>query len=295
MSSTASPASRCGRSSRSRSRSRTVPGEETCQDPALPDQAGRHMCARQVDPRTSMVDFTPEIHAKAAQDLDQEVLQVRTIRCIIPRWSPIPMAAIPVGAIWTTGPGGGGTNWPGAGFDPDTQVVVRCRQLHERLGCSGLVPLPEGLSDLKYDEGVRRAGVPHQCAGPGFGSASDAPKVSADDQKLAAALAAHPQHAVGPPPPRSVDGIPLVQAAIRHRSLPSTWTTVRFRLAGGRTAPRPTRSGTIPALKGVNIPQDRHRGAGRREAITKTLVVPGRRRHTSTAAWPSARRLSARA
>ncbi len=74
----------------------------------------------------------------------------------------------------------------------------------------GLVPLPEGLSDLKYDEGtggqVFRIG-----AGPGFGSASDAPKVSADDQKLAAALAAHPQKSVGAPPPRNVQGLPLVK------------------------------------------------------------------------------------
>mgnify|MGYP003343106971 CR=1 FL=1 len=36
--------------------------------------------------------------------------------------------------------------------------------------------------------------------GPGFGSSSDAPKVSDDDRRLAAALAAHPQTAVEAPP-----------------------------------------------------------------------------------------------
>ena len=56
----------------------------------------------------------------------------------------------------------------------------------------GVVAPPEGLTDLKYLEGV--GGQPFRIdGGPGFGSSADAPKVSDDDRRLAAALAAHPQ------------------------------------------------------------------------------------------------------
>jgi hypothetical protein len=48
---------------------------------------------------------------------------------------------------------GGGTNWPGAGFNPDTQVVF-APAANDGVSMMGLVPLPEGLSDLKYDEGI---------------------------------------------------------------------------------------------------------------------------------------------
>ena len=74
----------------------------------------------------------------------------------------------------------------------------------------GLVEPPPGLTDNRYLEGT--AGQPFRInGGPGFGSASDAPKVSADQAKLDAIMAAHPQTAAAPPPPRNVDGLPFVK------------------------------------------------------------------------------------
>jgi quinoprotein glucose dehydrogenase len=133
------------------------------------------------------------------------------------------------------------------------------------------VPLPEGLSDLKYDSGVGGQ-VFRINGGPGFGSASDAPKVSADDQKLAAALAAHPQVAVGPPPPRNVDGIPL--------SKPPYGTVTAINLNTGDFAwqvpngPTPDEIRDNPLLKGVNIPPTGI-GAQVGVAMNKSLIFQG--------------------
>jgi quinoprotein glucose dehydrogenase len=109
-------------------------------------------------------------------------------------------------------------------------------------------------------------------AGPGFGSASDAPKVSADDQKLAAALAAHPQTSVGTPPPRSVDGLPLVKPPYGTvTAINMDEGAISWQVAHGDT---PDEIKNNPALKGLNIPKTGQAGnVG--EVITKSLVVLG--------------------
>ena len=105
-------------------------------------------------------------------------------------------------AVMDIGTLGGGTNWPGAGFNPETHVVFT-PAANAGVSLMGLVEPPAGLTDNKYLEGT--AGQPFRInGGPGFGSSSDAPKVSADDAKLAAILAAHPQTATAPPPPRNI-------------------------------------------------------------------------------------------
>jgi quinoprotein glucose dehydrogenase len=177
-----------------------------------------------------------------------------------------PTGGFPSGAM-DIGTLGGGTNWPGAGFNPTTQVVF-APAANDGVSMMGLVPLPEGLSDLKYDEGIGGQ-VFRIGAGPGFGSASDAPKVSGDDQKLAAALAAHPQTAIGPPPPRAVQGLPLVKppygliTAINLNTGDFVW-----QVPNGET---PDQIKNSPALKGMDIPRT---GSGNMGiAMNKSLVI----------------------
>ncbi|HVZ28160.1 MAG TPA: hypothetical protein VG798_05840, partial [Rhizomicrobium sp.] len=166
---------------------------------------------------------------------------------------------------------GGGTNWPGSGFNPETQTVF-APAVNDGAYPLGLVPLPEGLSDLKYDQGI--GGQVFRISGAaGFGDAPDAPKVSLDDQKLAAALAAHPQKAIGPPPPTSVSGLPMVKppygllTAINLNTGEHVW-----QVPNGDT---PDSIKNKPVLKAVTMPEKTGHSANVGEAITKTLVIQG--------------------
>ena len=175
-----------------------------------------------------------------------------------------PSAVLDVGGL------SGGTNWPGAGFDPETHGAY-LPALNAGVSLFGLVPLPEGLSNLKYVEGVGGQ-VFRIGAGPGFGSASDAPKVSDDDRKLAAALAAHPQQSVGAPPPRNVQGLPLVKPPYGTlTAINMDQGAISWQVAHGDT---PDEIKNNPALKGLNIPKTGQAGnVG--EVITKNLVILG--------------------
>jgi quinoprotein glucose dehydrogenase len=242
-----------------------VPGEKTSKTQPFPTKPPPY--SRQSITDADLVDFTPEIK-KAAQDLVKKYYKTDD-QMFGPAVVSSPTGGYPT-AILDIGGLSGGTNWPGAGFDPETHVAF-LPALNAGISMFGLVPLPEGLSDLKYDEGtggqVFRIG-----AGPGFGSASDAPKVSGDDQKLAAALAAHPQTSVGPPPPRSVDGLPLVKPPYGTvTAINMDEGAISWQVAHGDT---PDEIKNNPALKGLNIPKTGQAGnVG--EVITKSLVVLG--------------------
>ena len=241
----------------------TVPDEKTAKTQPFPTKPANYV--RTQVTANDIVDFTPEIHAKA-MDIIKKYYKLGSM--YNPPVVSNPKGLFPSGAIGN-GTGGGGTNWPGGGFNPTTQVVFL--PAAQSVSATGLVPLPEGLSNLKYDSGVGGQ-VFRINGGPGFGSASDAPKVSADDQKLAAALAAHPQVAVGPPPPRNVDGIPLGK--------PPYGTVTAINLNTGDfvwqvpNGPTPDEIRDNPLLKGVNLPPTGI-GAQVGVAMNKTLVFQG--------------------
>jgi quinoprotein glucose dehydrogenase len=254
-----------------------VPGEKTAKTQPYPTKPAPY--ARQLITDAELVDFTPELHAKAEAIVKQYYKMAKS-----PVFEP-PVVSNPTGgypsAMLGTAPGAG-TNWPGSGFNPETQVVFA--PSGNGVSLQGLVPLPEGLSDLKYDAGTGGQ-VFRISGGPGFGSASDAPKVSSDDEKLAAALAAHPQHPIGPPPPRTVEGLPLQRppygtiTAINLNTGDTLW-----HVANGDT---PDEIRDNPALKGVNIPRtgqnDMNTGG---LMMTKSLVINGDGAYTTQPGHP---------
>src|SRR5207249_8534916 len=78
-----------------------------------------------------------------------------------------PLAALTIGTT------GGGTNWPGAAYDPETHVVFAPAS-NAGIAPLGLVPPPADFSDIRYVAGT--AGQPFvEREGPGFGSAADSP------------------------------------------------------------------------------------------------------------------------
>ena len=244
-----------------------VPGEQTAKTQPFPTKPPTYAPNDLTD--ASLIDFTPELHAKA--------------QAIIKQWyktGPIytpPILSNPNGGFPTAVmvlPGAiGGTNWPGAGFDPETQVAF-LPTLNASATSFGLVKPPEGFTDSAYEMGtggqVFRVG-----AGPGFGSASDAPKVSSDDQKLAAALAAHPQKPAGPPPVRNVDGLPFIKGPYATvTAINMNEGAISWQVPAGGT---PDEIRNNPALKGVNIPKTGIAGgtAASGEVVTKSLVISG--------------------
>ena len=241
-----------------------VPGEKTSKTQPFPTKPPAY--SRQAITDNDLVDFTPEIKAKAQALIKQyyKMAPMYGPAVVSNPQGKYPTATLDIGGL------SGGTNWPGAGFNPETHVAF-LPALNAGISMMGLVAPPEGLTDLKYLEGT--GGQPFRIgAGPGFGSASDAPKVSNDESRLAAALAAHPQTSIGAPPPRNVDGLPLVKPPYGTvTAINMDQGTMMWQVAHGDT---PDEIRNNPALKGLTIPKTGQAGnVG--EVITKNLVVLG--------------------
>src|ERR1700690_2053147 len=73
-----------------------------------------------------------------------------------------------LGAI-NLGNASGGTNWPGAAYDPETHTVYAEAQQNAVTPISLRTP-PEGFSDIRYVMGTNNTEF-RVAEGPGFGSA----------------------------------------------------------------------------------------------------------------------------
>jgi quinoprotein glucose dehydrogenase len=71
------------------------------------------------------------------------------------------------------GTASGGTNWPGASYDPETHTVYAyaCNACVTPIG---LVPSPKEISDMKYIAGTAGQEVALR-AGPGENAGADSP------------------------------------------------------------------------------------------------------------------------
>jgi quinoprotein glucose dehydrogenase len=119
------------------------------------------------------------------------------------------------------------------------------------------------------------AGQPFTISGgPGFGEASDAPKVSADQVRLAAILAktGGPTQPTSPPIRTSVDGLPLTKPPYGTLSAINLNTgDIMWQVAHGDT---PDEIRNNPALKGLTIPKTGQIGTVG-VLVTKTLLIVG--------------------
>ncbi len=239
-----------------------VPGEKTSKTQPYPTKPLPY--ARQEVTTNDLIDFTQQMKAQA-QDIIKKYYRPA------PMFGPAVVSKVggPYGTL-LIGHGGGGTNWPGAGFNPETHVVF-APAANAGVEMLGLVEPPPGLADLKYLQGT--GGQPFRInGGPGFGTSSDAPKVSADEQKLAAALAAHPQTAVEAPPPRNLGGLPLVKPPYGLLTAISLDTGEQlWQVPNGDT---PDEIKNNPQLKGMTIPKT-GQSAQDGIALTKSLVIQG--------------------
>jgi quinoprotein glucose dehydrogenase len=265
-----------------------VPGEKTSPTQPFPTKPPAY--ARQAVGLADLIDFTPELNAEARRIVSRYKLGPMFLPGVVSKVEG-PLAAL---TIATTA---GGTNWPGAGADPENHIVYAQASNHS-VAPIGLVEPPPGFSDIRYVAGT--AGQPFvEREGPGFGSAADAPQrggrggeAGRGGQAPAAAPSAAPAApAAGAPPtpPQggggglTVQGLPLLKPPYGLlNAIDLDKGEIKWQVPHGDT---PDAVRNHPALKGMNIPKTGLPGSVGL-VVTKTLVVLGDSAVTTTPEHP---------
>jgi len=232
-----------------------VPGEKSAKTQPIPSKppAYARTFVRIPD---DVIDFTPELRAEGLNLL-------KRYRTDQSPYVPYVLGDINgvLGAI-NIGNTGGGTNWPGAGLDPETKVAYLPAS-NSGVTVGSLVEGPPGYSDIRYLAGMK--GTEFRLRdGPGFGSAADAPRTEAN-----AAIAGQGLPAA---PALSVQGMPIVKPPYGVLSaIDMNKGDLMWQVAHGDT---PDVVRNHPLLKGVNIPKTGQNGAVGL-VITRSLVIMG--------------------
>ncbi len=213
-----------------------VPGEKTSPTQPFPTKPPAY--DRQGFTFDDLIDFTPELKAKALEIVSKYKLG--------PIFTP-PVVSKPEGpyATLALATAGGGTNWAGGSFDPETHIAYIPSQ--KSLTALGLVPPREGQSDMRYISG---SAAP-RTGGNGRGRGGE-----------------------GAGPGLTVEGLPLDKPPYAQiTAIDLDKGDILWQIAHGET---PDNIRNSPALKGVNIPRTGRPGVFG-VLVTKTLVIAGER------------------
>ena len=143
-----------------------MPGETYSQTQPFPTKPPAY--ARNfVNIPDDIIDFTPELRAQALSQLSRYKAG--------PLFNP-PILGEADGLLGSLSIGnlGGGTNWPGGGYDPETHIAFAPAS-NAGINAHSLVTPPKGFSDIRYVRGVE--GQPFvEVFGPGDCCAADSPR-----------------------------------------------------------------------------------------------------------------------
>jgi quinoprotein glucose dehydrogenase len=244
----------------------TVPGEWYAKTQPFPTKPPIY--SRNGVLESDIIDFTPELHRQAME--------------IVKRYKIGPVFTPPVAsklegplATLTLGTASGGTNWPGASFDPETHTVYAFA-CNACLTPISLVESPKEISDMKYILGIAGR-TPTIARGPGENAGADAPM---------------PKKEATPPAggggggymALNVQGLPLIKppystiSAINLDRGEIVWQTPH-----GDT---PDAIRNNPALKGMNLGKLGQMSYNVGTLITKSLVIAGDGLVTTTDTHP---------
>jgi quinoprotein glucose dehydrogenase len=253
-----------------------VPGEKTAKTqpfPTKPPAYGRNFFNVPDD----LIDFTPEMRATAKD----QIARYKTGPMFLP-----PVIGDPakfLGAI-NLGNASGGTNWPGAGYDPENQVV------YAQANQSAVTPIslrtpPQGFSDIKYVSG-RNDQEFRVAEGPGYGSAADYPQPKRTAPAPGAAgggRAAPGRGGAAGGNGLQVQGLSIIKPPYGVVSaIDLNKGTLKWKVPYGET---PDNVRNNPALKGLNI-GNTGQGGSVGLLVTKTVVVLGDSQVTTTDQHP---------
>jgi quinoprotein glucose dehydrogenase len=162
---------------------------------------------------------------------------------------------------------GGGTNWPGGSYDPETHILYVSS--NSSVGALGLVPPAPGQSDLAYIQGSATAG-PRRTGGSGSQAGGGQRVVSAAPG--AARAEGGDEGGGGGGGGVSVQGLPLLKPPYGVISaIDLDQGELLWKIAHGET---PDNIRNHPALKGLTIPRTGRPGSVG-TLVTKALLIAG--------------------
>ena len=200
-----------------------------------------------------LIDFTPALRAEAVKAVERYRIG--------PIFTP-PVVSKLEGPIATL-TSGFATNWPGGSYDPETHIAY----IYSQSGASplGLVPPPDGMSDMNYIQGTALTGARRT---GGSGSAAGGGRTGDTPGAGAAAATAGEGGGGG----LTVQGLPLLKPPYaRISAIDLNKGEILWRIAHGETADNVRNN---PALKGLSIPRTGRSGLIG-PLVTKTLVIAG--------------------
>ncbi len=198
-----------------------------------------------------LIDFTPQLRAEAVELVKRYKIGPMFTPGVVSKWEG-PLATL------TAATAGGGSNWPGGSYDPETHIAYVSSQT--TVTAIGLVP-GETRSDMNFISGQARPPEPP-----------------------VGASAAGGRGAGGPGGGLTVEGLPLLKPPYgRITAIDLNKGEIVWQVAHGDT---PDNIRNHPALQGMNIPRTGRPGqAG--TLVTKTLLVAGEK---GIATMPDGRR-----
>ena len=197
-----------------------------------------------------LIDFTPTLRAEAEK--------VASLYKLGPIFTP-PVVSKTDGPLATLAlaTAGGGTNWAGGSYDPETHTAYVFSQ--RSISTLGLVPGDARVTDEAYVQGTARTGI-RTAAGAGADAAADTRPAAAREADGGAGL--------------TVQGLPLVKPPYASISaIDLNRGEIRWQVAHGET---PDNIRNHPALKGLTIPRTGRPGVIG-TLVTKTAVIAGER------------------
>jgi quinoprotein glucose dehydrogenase len=214
-----------------------------------------------------LIDFTPALREQA--------MKIVSKYKIGPVFTPPSVSSVDgTLATLTLGTASGGTNWPGASYDPETHIVY-AHACNACLTALGLIPSPKEISDMRYIQGTAGQ-APRVVTGPGEGAGADSP--------LPARAATPPAGGGGGGNRLTVDGLPLMKPPYATISAISLDTgEILWQVAHGET---PDVVRNYAALKGKTIPRTGLSGYNVGTLVTKSLLIAGDGQVTTTSEHP---------
>ena len=168
-------------------------------------------------------------------------------------------------ATLTLATAGGGSNWPGGSYDPETHIVYVSSQA--AVTQIGLIPGNKERTDVDYQSGTAAPAAGRGRAGANIVPSRATTAQGADEPPPATPVAA-PAGGGG----LTVRGLPLIKPPYGQISaIDLNKGEILWQVAHGET---PDNIRNHPDLKGMNIPRTGRTGTAG-QLVTKTLVIVG--------------------